>query len=106
MVQKSSPQAGRARRTYSKEFKLEAVRLVTEGGRRVSEVARELGIDPNQLHAWKAQWKADTETAFPGKGNVSSDQEELVCLRKEVVRLRQDLDFLKKTAAYFAREQK
>jgi len=96
----------RPRRTYTKEFKVEAVRLVTDGGRRVSEVARELGIDPNQLHAWKAQLRVDAEHAFPGKGNVSADQEELVRLRRENARLRQDLDFLKKTAAYFAREQK
>lgn len=96
----------RARRSYTKEFKIEAVRLVTDGGRRVAEVARELGIDANQLHAWKAQLTADAANAFPGKGNVSADQEELVRLRREVVRLKQDLDFLKKTAAYFAREQK
>ena len=106
MVRQDSAREKRVRRPYTKEFKVEAVRLVTEGGRRASEVARELGIDANQLYAWKAQLKADSENAFPGKGNVSADQEELVRLRREVVRLKQDLDFLKKTAAYFAREQK
>jgi len=87
MVRQSSPQVRRPRRTYTKEFKIEAVRLVTDGGRRVTEVARELGIDPNLLHGWKAQLRAEAENAFPGKGNVSADQEELVRLRKENIRL-------------------
>lgn len=106
MVQHNSRRESRPRRTFSREFKIEAVRLVTEGGRKAAEVARELDIDPNLLHAWKAQLKAEAETAFPGKGNVSADQEELVRLRRENVRLKQDIDFLKKTAAFFAREQK
>ena len=84
--------------------KVEAVRLITDGGRRASEVARELGIDANQLHAWKAQLTADAANAFPGKGHVPADQEELVRLRRENVHLKQDLEFLKKTAAYFARD--
>ncbi len=59
---------GRGRRKYDKQFKEEAVRLVTEGGRKVTEVARSLGIHENLLRTWKRKYKEDPAGRFPGKG--------------------------------------
>ena len=97
---------GQSRRTFTREFKLDAVKLITQGGHRISDVAQDLGIGANLLARWKGQCLADTANAFPGKGHLPPDQEELVRLRKENVRLKQELEFLKKTAAYFARQNK
>ena len=92
------------RRKYSREFKVEAVRLVTEGGQGVAETARELGINANLLGRWKRQLAEDGEQAFPGKGRLKPLEEEVRRLQGEVKRLRQERDFLKKATAYFARE--
>ncbi len=96
------------RRQFTREFKREAVRLVTEGGRPVTHVARELGIHPTLLRAWQRQAAgyvggAD-EDVFPGNGQVASPNEELRRLRRENATLRQERDFLNKAAAYFAQE--
>ena len=55
------------RRKFGREFKAEAVRLVTGGGRRVSEAARGLGIHANLLHRWKRQFEEDPQGSFPGR---------------------------------------
>lgn len=94
------------RRKYTREFKIEAVRLVTEGGQGVAETARELGINANLLGRWKRQLAEDGEEAFPGKGRLKPLEEEVRRLQGEVKRLRQERDFLKKATAYFARESK
>lgn len=94
------------RRKYTREFKIEAVRLVTEGGQGVAETARELGINANLLGRWKMQLAEDGEEAFPGKGRLKPLEEEVRRLQGEVKRLRQERDFLKKATAYFARESK
>jgi transposase len=90
------------RRSFDRAFKEEAVRLVTEGGRRVSEVARELGINANQLHRWKRQFTEAGDRAFPGKGRLSPDQEELRRLRKENADLREEREILKKAVSIFS----
>lgn len=87
---------------YSREFKFEAVRLVQEG-RRASEVAAELGINAEVLRRWKKDAETSGEKAFPGHGRVKSENEELVALRRENARLREERDFLKKAASYFAK---
>jgi transposase len=93
----------RTRRKFTREFKVEAVRLVTEGGMSISQVARDLDITPNLLSRWKVKFENDIDGAFPGKGNSSG--EELPRLRREVKRLRMERDFLRKAAGYFAREK-
>lgn len=98
---KKSPPTG-SRRSFSKEFKIEAVRLMTEGRRRGTDVARELGIGVESLYAWKARYLAEAQNAFPGKGHLSPEQDELVRLRKENARLKEERDILKKAARYFA----
>jgi transposase len=91
-----------ARKTYTREFKLQALRLLTDQGLSVAEVARQLGVGENCLRLWRAAAKAQGEAAFPGPGNLSAEQEELRRLRAEVARLRAERDLLKKAAAYFA----
>ena len=94
---------GAKRRTFSREFKLEAVRQL-EGGRRVSELARELGIQETVLRRWRKEMAVDEETAFPGNGRRLEPEDELERLRKEVAQLRMERDFLKRAAAFFAKE--
>ena len=92
------------RKHYSKQFKTDAVKLVTEQGFDVSEAARNLGIHHSSLRRWKRQLESDGHQAFPGKGNLSSEKQELDRLRKENQRLRMERDILKKATAFFAKE--
>jgi transposase len=92
-----------ARKTYTREFKLQALRMLTDQGLSVAEVARQLGVGENCLRVWRAAAaEGRGEGAFPGPGNLSAEQEELRRLRAEVARLRAERDLLKKAAAYFA----
>jgi transposase len=94
------------RKYYSKQFKIDAVKLVTEQGYKVSEAARNLGIHHSSLRHWKKQLETDGNQSFPGKGHMTSDKEELYRLRKEVKKLRMEREILKKAAAFFANEPK
>jgi transposase len=91
-----------ARKTYTREFKLQAVRMLTEQSLSVSEVARQLGVGENCLRAWRQAAQVQGGDAFPGQGKLTAEQEELRQLRCEVTRLRAERDLLKKAAAYFA----
>jgi len=91
------------RRKHSREFKIEAVRLVTDKGLTVAQVARDLGIDRSLLGKWKQDLMADPEHAFPGKGRLKAEDEELRRLRREVEVLKQERDILKKATAFFAK---
>ena len=86
------------RKSYSKQFKIDAVRLVAEEGYKISEAARNLDIHPNILRKWKDQL-TDSAQAFPGKGHMTPEKEELYQLRKENKRLRMEHEILKKAAA-------
>jgi transposase len=92
------------RKHYSKQFKVDAVKLVTEQGYNVSEAARNLGIHHSSLRRWKRQLETNGNQAFPGKGNLNPEKEELFRLRKEVKKLRMEREILKKAAAFFAKE--
>src|SRR3954447_10551784 len=94
----------RARRTYTPEFKAEAVRLVTEQGYSVAEAARSLGLRENLIRNWKQAVRDQGEHAFPGQGKLPAGEEELRRLRAENKRLLAERDILKKAAAFFARE--
>ena len=95
---------GKKRRQYTKEFKIEAVRLIVEEGRPISEVARELGIGENLLHRWKKKSEEGKIDPFPGQGRLSPEDEELRRLRRENERLRMERDILKKAVAIFSEE--
>ena len=87
------------RRQFTREFKVEAVKLTTEGGMTLAEVARDLDISQSVLQRWKKQFTVDPVHAFPGKGNLKPEDEELRRLRLENARLPQERDILKKAIA-------
>lgn len=93
--------------TYSKEFKLEAIRLMNETDRPATQIAMELGIRRNQLYKWNEHMtkKGDVPSAKRGRPK-KEDQSELAILKQENKQLKEDNEILKKATAYFAREQK
>lgn len=93
------------RKRYTKEFKLEAVRLLESGEKPPAELARELGIQRNQLYKWQEQMAKHQEAAFPGHGRrVQNKDAEIARLKKELESVKEERDILKKAAQYFARE--
>lgn len=92
----------RKKREYSKEFKVEAVRMVIDGNRKISEVARELDIPANLLGRWLKQYQAGKLESFPGKGRMSPEDEEIRRLKRENERLRLEHEILKKAVAIFS----
>ena len=91
------------RKRYSREFKLEAVRMANESGKPVTEVARELDISVHHLYRWRDQAGNEGVIVFPGHGKGSS-QDELTRLRRENTRLREERDILKKSLIFFAKD--
>jgi transposase len=90
------------KRNYTREFKLEAVRLYENTGKSMSEVERELGITPYLLSKWVRQFGQEEEQAFPGKGKLNERDEELRHLRREVEILKQEREILKKVVVIFS----
>ena len=98
--------ADKQRKSYDRQFKMDAVSLVVNGGRRVSEVARDLGIEPNLVHRWKRELALEQSGAFPGKGSLSVQEEELRRLRRELAEAKEDREILKKALAFFSKHGK
>lgn len=96
----------RERQRFTKEFKLEAVRLLERGEKPAAQLALELGVARNQLYKWQAQLRAtDTDKAFRGSGRKRvSELSELERLKRELKQVTEERDILKKAAAYFAKE--
>jgi transposase len=92
----------RPRSTYTAEFKLQAVRMVTDQKLSAAEVGRRLDVGENLLRTWKKAYLERGDAAFPGHGNPTPADDELRRLRAEVARLKAERDLLKKAAAYFA----
>jgi transposase len=92
----------RTNKSYSKEFKEEAVALITEQGYSVAEAAKAVGVRTNQLY----RWKQEQETLKSGSLLNPEDKAELLRLRKEVKQLRMEKEILKKASAFFAKEMK
>ena len=91
------------RKTYDKEFKLSAVKMIVEGGMSLSRVSRDLGINENSLHRWKKDYLSDQQNAFPGKGRLKPEEEELRKLKKQLSRVTMERDILKKAIGYFSK---
>jgi len=98
----------RTYKTFTREFKLEAVRMMDEEERPAAEIARELGIRRNQLYKWKEQLSKKGDEAFTRTAGrpKKEEQSDLSRLRQENTRLKEENEILKKAAAYFARELK
>ena len=94
----------RIRRKYDREFKIEAVKLVTERGTSLAEAARNLGIHENLLRTWKKRYLADTKDSFPGKGHLKPQDEQVWRLRKKLADVEEERDILKKALAIFSKE--
>lgn len=92
------------RRKYSDEYKREAVALAQEPGATQAQVARDLGISPNQLGKWVRELRESGDRAFPGKGKARD--EELAALKRELSRVRKERDFLRDAATFFAKQPK
>ena len=84
---------------FDREFKLSAVKMVTEGGQKASEVARSLGIHANMLYGWKHKYSNNGEKAFPGKGHLT----ELAALRRKLRDVEMERDILKKAVGIFSK---
>ena len=87
------------KRRFDQDFKVSAVKMVTEGGHKVTEVARSLGIDPNQLYLWKKKFGDQGDKAFPGKGHLT----ELAALRRQLREVEMERDILKKAVGIFSK---
>jgi transposase len=92
------------RRKFSREFKLEAVKMVKERGVALSQAARDLELNENMLRRWIREFSEDPQDAFPGLGHMKPEQAEIARLQREVAKLKMERDILKKAAAYFAKE--
>ncbi len=90
-----------SRRKFTREFKEEAVLLVKQSGVSISEIARNLGLNDNVLRRWVKEFAEANTKAFPAHGN--SRDEELARLKKELLQVKKERDFLREAAAYFAK---
>ncbi len=84
---------------FDRDFKMSAVKMVTDGGHKAAEVARSLGIHPNQLYNWKQKFSSQGDKAFPGKGHLT----ELTALRRELRETQMECDILKKAVGIFSK---
>jgi transposase len=94
------------RRTYGREFKLRAVQLLETSGKSAAEIERELGIGDGCLLRWRKKLAAEGESAFPGHGRLSPEQDEILKLKRELEIVRQERDILKKAVAIFSHPSK
>jgi len=91
--------------SYSKEFKLEAIRLLEESERPASEIALQLGVRRNQLYKWKEQMIKTGDVASAKRGRSKKENEsELTKMKREIQRLKEENEILKKAAVFFAKE--
>ena len=96
----------KTRKTFSTEFKREAVRLLEKGDKAAAQLARELGVRRNQLYKWQKEVHQYGREAFPGHGKRAASQQsdKTLILKAELTRLREENEILKKAPLYFARE--
>jgi transposase len=89
---------------YDSEFKIEAVRIASEPGTTAGKVERDLGLSQGLISRWKRQLRQDGAEAFPGKGHLKAQDEQLRRLQRENERLRRERDILKKAVAIFSED--
>ena len=92
------------RKYFTKEFKIEAVRLLEQSGKSGTELARQLGVRRNQLYKWQTELRGKAERVFPGRGQHPEMADEVTRLKRELERVTEERDILKKTVAFFAKE--
>ena len=94
------------RKKYTRQFKIDAVSMVMNGERNVADVARELEIKADVLYQWIREFRVEKTEAYPGKGRLGPQEEELRRLRRELEEAKEDRDILKKALAYFSKHGK
>ena len=87
---------------YTREFKIEAVRLSYEPEQTIAQLAKQLGVGKSSLYKWRAKYQAEPEEAFPGKGNLRGKDAEIARLKKELRKAKMENEILKKATAIFA----
>ena len=92
------------RRKFTREFKLEAVKLIQERGVTVAQAVRDLGVQGSVLRRWVQECAADAPQAFPGQGQMKPEQAELARLHREALKLKAERGIFKKALAYLAKE--
>jgi transposase len=95
----------KVQKTYTPEFKREAVRLAQTSGKPIAQVARELGISDSSIHQWRKELAENGAEAFPGSGHQTAQEEEIRRLKRELDRVQKERDILKKTLGIFTRDQ-
>jgi len=94
------------RRKYTREFKIEAVRLSEKSDKSMVDLAQDLGIHQNTLYKWRRQLLAEGQEAFPGQGNRKASDAEILQLRRELEQAREERDILKKALVFFSKESR
>jgi transposase len=95
----------KVQKTYTPEFKREAVHLAQTSGKPIAQVARELGISDTSIHQWRKELAEHGQEAFPGSGHQTAQEEELRQLKRELEIVKQERDILKKAIGIFSRGQ-
>lgn len=98
--------APKKRRKFSKEFKQDTVRMIVEHDHRLTDVARDLEIDPSTISRWIKQFNAHQEDAFPGNGKLLPADEEIRRLKQQLNRVTMERDILKKAISIFSGPEK
>ncbi len=96
----------KVQKVYTREFKEEAVRLAQTSGKPITQIAREMGISDSSMHGWRKELAQHGEEAFPGSGHQTSLEEENRRLKRELERVQQERDILKKAVSIFSRESR
>ena len=96
----------KVQKTYTREFKEEAVRLAQTSGKLITQIARELGISDTSIHQWRKELTEHGSEAFPGSGHQTALEEENRRLKRELERVQQERDILKKVVSIFSRDSK
>src|SRR5216683_4717390 len=96
----------KTQRTFTKEFKLEAVQLVKTSNKPLAQIARDLGIADRTLHHWRQLEASQGEQGFPGSGHQTAQEEEIRRLKRELEIARQERDILKKVVSIYSRESR
>ena len=95
----------KVQKTYTAEFKREAVQLAQTSGKSIAQVARELGISDTSIHQWRKELTEHGPQAFAGSGHQTAQEEEVRCLKRELEIVKQERDILKKAIGIFSRGQ-
>ena len=94
------------RKTYTREFKIEAAKLSYNSDKPIREIAESLGVSQSSLNRWRGEYRTDPDQAFPGNGQLKERDAEVIQLKKELKQARLENEILKKAMAIFTRNQR